>query len=164
MGCCNFSSWTLLEQFYLNIYKIKGIFFLLSSILIPQFMNAQIADNYQGNNRVLLLFAPDANDPSFQQQLSILTQDLSEVTDRDLVFYKIFSDGGSTPDGKTLSSGKALAFRKNYVINRYEFICILVGKDGTEKLRKREPVSLQELFELIDRMPMRRREIRKLRN
>ena len=37
---------------------------------------------------------------------------------------------------------------------------ILVGKDGTEKLRAHHVVSAQALFALIDAMPMRQREMR----
>lgn len=144
--------------------SIKGIFVLISSILFIQSMNAQIADKYQWKNRVLLVFAPNSEDEAFQQQLFILTQKPAEVTNRDLIFYKIFADSGIAPDGKTLSKAEVLAFRKNYTIKRYEFSCILVGKDGTEKLRTHEPVSLEALFDLIDSMPMRRDEIKKLRN
>ncbi len=128
---------------------------------MAQFTNAQISDKYQWENRVLLIFAPDANNEAFQQQLSILTQKPTEVTDRDLVFYKIFTNSGVQPNGKTLSEAETLAFRKTYTIKRYEFVCILVGKDGTEKLRKKEPVNLKELFDLIDSMPMRRNEMNK---
>ena len=37
---------------------------------------------------------------------------------------------------------------------------LLVGKDGGVKLRSEEPVSIQRIFDLIDSMPMRRREMR----
>ena len=40
------------------------------------------------------------------------------------------------------------------------FAAILVGKDGGEKHRSVEPISPQTLFDLIDAMPMRQREIR----
>lgn len=40
------------------------------------------------------------------------------------------------------------------------FVAILVGKDGGEKYRSADPIAPQTLFDLIDAMPMRRREIR----
>lgn len=127
-------------------------------------MNAQIADHYHWNNRVLLLFAPQEQDAALQKQLAILTQKPAEVTDRDLIFYKFFLNNGVTPDAKTISAAETLAFRKNYSIEKDGFTLILVGKDGTEKLRKREPVSLRALFDLIDSMPMRKQEIGKSGN
>ena len=39
------------------------------------------------------------------------------------------------------------------------FAVVLVGRDGTEKFRSGAPVKAQELFEKIDAMPMRRREM-----
>jgi hypothetical protein len=40
------------------------------------------------------------------------------------------------------------------------FEVILIGKDGGVKLRAKTPISIQELFSLIDAMPMRRQELR----
>ena len=39
------------------------------------------------------------------------------------------------------------------------FTLILVGKDGTEKLRSHKAVEVETLFETIDAMPMRIREM-----
>lgn len=145
---------------YLANFRLKGIFTLISSIFILQIAHSQINDQYLWKNRVLLLFAPQSEHPAFRQQLSILTQDLAEVTDRDLVFYKIFLEGGSTPDHKTISKAESLAFYKKYVVEKEAFTIILIGKDGTEKLRSNKVVSSEILFGCIDQMPMRQREIR----
>ncbi|MCS4120976.1 hypothetical protein GGP45_001318 [Salinibacter ruber] len=40
------------------------------------------------------------------------------------------------------------------------FRVVLVGKDGTEKRREAEPVSARSVFDTIDAMPMRQREMR----
>jgi len=40
------------------------------------------------------------------------------------------------------------------------FRVVLVGKDGTEKRRDAEPVAARSLFDTIDAMPMRQREMR----
>jgi hypothetical protein len=37
---------------------------------------------------------------------------------------------------------------------------ILVGKDGTEKRRNAAPVTARSIFDTIDAMPMRQREMR----
>ncbi|MEM7620524.1 MAG: DUF4174 domain-containing protein [Pseudomonadota bacterium] len=41
---------------------------------------------------------------------------------------------------------------------------MLLGKDGGEKLRKARRVTADELFALIDAMPMRQQEMREGRN
>ena len=43
------------------------------------------------------------------------------------------------------------------------FTVVLVGKDGTAKLREKRAVSSDDLFALIDAMPMRQREMREQR-
>lgn len=41
-----------------------------------------------------------------------------------------------------------------------EFAVVLIGRDGGEKFRSDDPVSVEELFSKIDEMPVRRREMR----
>ena len=53
----------------------------------------------------------------------------------------------------------------DYIRNRFSvppntFRLILVGKDGGIKLKRHDQASLEEVFELIDSMPMRQREMR----
>ena len=40
------------------------------------------------------------------------------------------------------------------------FRVVLIGKDGGVKLRQEEPISVADLFALIDSMPMRKQEMR----
>ena len=56
----------------------------------------------------------------------------------------------------TAGSGAA---RREYNVQRGTFAAILVGKDGGEKFRSGEPVRPEILFDLIDAMPMRQREM-----
>jgi hypothetical protein len=39
------------------------------------------------------------------------------------------------------------------------FLVVLIGKDGKEKLRSGVPMPPQELFAIVDAMPMRRAEM-----
>ena len=49
--------------------------------------------------------------------------------------------------------------KKFNVVN--DFVFILIGKDGTVKLRVEKPVSSDGLFSLIGSMPMRKEEMRR---
>lgn len=49
--------------------------------------------------------------------------------------------------------------RHEYDAKTGTFAAVLVGKDGGEKFRSDEPVRPEDLFDLIDDMPMRRREM-----
>ena len=53
-----------------------------------------------------------------------------------------------------------MSLRKRYNVNQGEFAVILVGKDGGIKLNRQNETRLEEIFDLIDAMPMRREEIR----
>ena len=61
-----------------------------------------------------------------------------------------------------LADDSAVKLRNQFKIDSGTTTFILIGKDGTEKLRK-DSMDLDELFEVIDAMPMRQREV-SLRN
>ena len=49
---------------------------------------------------------------------------------------------------------------KNILNSESHFEVLLIGLDGTEKLRKNTLLKRHDLFAIIDRMPMRKSEIR----
>ena len=59
-----------------------------------------------------------------------------------------------------MSSEEAPAARERFGVETGCFAAVLVGKDGTVKHRSHEPVAPEKLYELIDAMPMRQREMR----
>jgi hypothetical protein len=48
---------------------------------------------------------------------------------------------------------------KQYAIGENTFSALLIGKDGSEKLRLNEVPDLQAIYAVIDGMPMRSREM-----
>lgn len=119
--------------------------FLLPVILFS--IAAFIPSSSAQSVRRLLLFAGDSNNADLATQRAWLQADSSGVEQRD-IWIAVFADP------KT--------FRRMYEHHgavRSEFTLILMGKDGTEKLRSETPVSTRELFELIDAMPMRQAEL-----
>ena len=65
----------------------------------------------------------------------------------------------STIDGSELPEQTARALIKRFPCSK-GFAVYLVGKDGGTKLTGVEPVNPLEIYQLIDSMPMRQREIR----
>jgi hypothetical protein len=49
--------------------------------------------------------------------------------------------------------------RHRFKVEPDEFLVILIGKDGGEKLNNRTPVTVVQLERLIDSMPMRKSEM-----
>ena len=140
---------------------MKNFILIFSSFLTLNFCQAQHLSGHRWHDRVILLFAPDPHHPQLAEQISILTKNLAEVTDRNLVIYRVHPGGGRNPALELLPEAEADFFYHKYDIPADAFTFILIGKDGTEKMRSKEPVSLEELLGLIDSMPMRRAEMRR---
>jgi hypothetical protein len=115
---------------------------------------------FQWKNRLLFVFAPHRDHPMFDSLHNSLAAQKSEVAERDLVVFTILESGQSSMNAKLLASETALSLRKRYNVNQGEFAVILVGKDGGIKLNRQNETRLEEIFALIDAMPMRREEIR----
>jgi len=59
-------------------------------------------------------------------------------------------------NSKYLASEAALSLRKRYKVNLGEFAVLLVGMDGGIKLNRQNEIRVEDIFDLIDTMPMRR--------
>ena len=104
----------------------------------------------QWEKRILLVSAPDANDPLLDDQRQIIARWKSAATERDLAVVEILGD-------KTMgASDTAAMLRQRYGLPAAGFAVVLIGKDGGAKLRGTQPISAAILEETIDAMPMRR--------
>ncbi|TVR28799.1 MAG: DUF4174 domain-containing protein [Balneolaceae bacterium] len=139
--------------------------FLLYIFLIPVVIaqNEPLSDldlsELRWQNRVLVIFAGDIESVKYQEQLRLIRDRMEGIKDRDLKVISIFEDGNSNMDGVNLSSSSVNLIRKRFEAKNNIFRFILIGKDGAVKLNSPETVSMDVLFERIDQMPMRRREI-----
>jgi hypothetical protein len=115
---------------------------------------------FQWKNRLLFLFAPNRSHPLFDVlQKSIATQQ-AEVADRDQVILEILESGTSRLDTSDLDPQVAQSLRDKFDVSPGRFAVILVGKDGGTKLNRQEQTQLEDIFALIDAMPMRMEEMR----
>lgn len=99
--------------------------------------------------RPVIVFADTPADPRFIEQMELLTSRIDLLVDRDVI---LITD--TDPE-----AGSAL--RREY--RPRGFSLLLVGKDGGIKLRKPFPWDVRELTASIDKMPMRREELRRRR-
>jgi hypothetical protein len=136
--------------------------FVLAFVLpfaTPQTTGPVALANLRDTTRPLLIFAPRPDDPQLQIQLRRLNQDPAALAERDVVLIAIPYNAPS-PTAAQLSDGDALAARRRFHIAPTDFAVILLGKDGGEKLRSSKPISLNQLRNTIDAMPMRQDEMR----
>jgi len=109
--------------------------------------------------RPLLIFSPSAGDPRLLEQLKILRAQAGDAAERDLVAIAI-PEGGDAPSEDKFSEAEANRARRRFHIGAGEFLVVLVGKDGGEKLRSPKPIPFEKLRSVIDSMPMRREEMK----
>jgi hypothetical protein len=115
---------------------------------------------FKWKNRVLLLFAPGRSHPFFDNLHLTIMNRKGEVNDRDLVIFEIFESGPSNVNLEELDSPTVRSLRKKFNITEGEFAVILIGRDGGIKLNRREQTAIEDIFGLIDSMPMRQEEMR----
>ena len=126
------------------------------------FVNVSARDtlqDYLWRYRLVLLFTSSLSDSLIAKQVSLLKSQTDELLDRDLKLIIVPRNSSPTIDGKSGFSSSE-SFYKRFKVQDDSFTFILLGKDGTEKLRRLgKVVSPQELFQLIDSMPMRKAEM-----
>ena len=108
--------------------------------------------------RVLLVFAPNGEEPGARHQDAILEAIDSGLIERDMTVIRVFADNRVYIDGQSHEQSAA-SFYQRFGVNSDQFRVILVGKDGDVKLDQSSTVAGNDLFGLIDSMPMRRDEM-----
>ena len=115
---------------------------------------------YRWKNRLLLVFSPTGSAPGYVAFNRSLTTARSEVTDRDLIVFRIFESDPSFVEQQPLPQEDAEALRRRFNVRTGQFTVVLIGKDGGVKLVREQRAALGEIFDLIDSMPMRQQEMR----
>ena len=143
------------------LLKTMRTLLILGLILIAQFASGQndMLERYQWRNRLILLFG-SKSESSVEKQITELEKDPEGITDRDLLIFHIGGDKVSFIGKSSNPVLSADRLRDRYNKEEHEFRYILIGKDGGVKLNKKEFVPNEELYSLIDAMPMRQREMR----
>lgn len=111
-------------------------------------------EQFQWKSRVIVIFSDDDNSRAARQENQLLG-DRDGLAERDIVVLRV---RGSTVlplfgTGEGLDGDELR--RDLQATEPGEFAAVLVGKDGTVKLRVSEPISDGELFSIIDSMPVR---------
>lgn len=129
------------------MYHLLKIGLFLFGSLSTLTLNAQ-----KSAFRRVLLFADKANDTTLTKQKQLLDLDVAGCLERD-VRTEIY-----------ITSRTDKSLLKKYTITHPQFTFILIGKDGGIRLRSTKVIPKEQLFALIDAMPMRQDEIKRQRN
>ena len=123
-------------------------------------VSAQPLQQFLWENRPLVIFAPNDTDTRLLNQRAMLVAHIEGLRARDMVVIAVIGDERAMPELGPSPQASADAFRSRFDVAASDFTVVLVGKDGTEKARATNPVLPEAVFEIIDRMPMRQREMR----
>ena len=100
------------------------------------------------NKRVVAIYTTSADNANYKQQIALLNADKPGLNSRDIVVETYI-----------YNEENAAIFNKNKI--KGFFTVTLTGKDGGEKYRSTQPVTLQKLYATVDAMPMRKQEAKK---
>jgi hypothetical protein len=115
-------------------------------------------DEYRWLFRPVVVSVPSDRDAPLARQREAFTASFEGLGERHIVLIEIVGEGVTTVIGPECK-WTAADLRAHFGVAADRFSALLVGKDGGVKLRSDEPVSPEELFALIDAMPMRQQEM-----
>lgn len=110
--------------------------------------SVDVLRDYLWTNRVIVTFSTNESTPERRLLIKQIAQYPCEFRKRDLVHIDLIS--GSV-DYQSLS--------QRFAMEGKDFKLVLIGKDGKIKLQA-TAVALEDIFALIDTMPMRKKEMR----
>ncbi|MFP4071834.1 MAG: CIA30 family protein [Desulfovibrionales bacterium] len=113
----------------------------------------------QWHNRIIVVFVPQGE--SAKALEAQFQEAREEVQDRDIRYFLI-EENIRTNGPEVLNKEHVRELRDAYDSSVNDLTVVLIGKDGSEKYRKND-LDLDEIFETIDAMPMRAREMQQTR-
>jgi hypothetical protein len=137
-------------------------YYLSLLLLIMTFSKAFSQDlaEYRWENRILLLIADEIENEDVDRQISEIRASTEQLEERKLVTFLLTKEKSYMGYSfEELLSNPSLF--KKYKVTQAPFEMVLIGLDGGVKERYTAYQPLEDIFALIDGMPMRRAELRK---
>lgn len=125
-------------------------------------MTAQNFLKHQWQHRILVIQFDEVNQQNYTAQLHDLRINNSGLTERKLIVYQFCDDQyrmGVDKESEWRKADPSILEEIKKDVDM-DFSILLIGLDGGIKLRQSKALTTEELFRIIDSMPMRAREIR----
>lgn len=106
-------------------------------------------DQYQLKKRVLIVFAPDAQDTRYEEQHAYIQDDREELEEWRIVVFGIFEEGPSFAEDRPVSHEESLRAREDFDVAEGDFGLRLVDLDGTEILSSSEPLPVPDVIDVV---------------
>lgn len=115
---------------------------------MAHYTQTDFLERYRWKNRLVLLFASSYEDSLLKSQLAEIKLAQAGYKEREIRVVTCATD-----------SPVVDALKEHFQIDSDQFMFLLIGKDGSEKMRSNHVIDSAAFFELIDSMPMRRWEM-----
>jgi len=136
---------------------------VILAALVTQAVYAGPLDPYRGANRLIIVSVPDNS--SATKVAAALVKHREKIQERELKIIDVSEGTHRIPVALRLPPEQTISLRKQFNLTNENTspVFILIGKDGGEKAWQTGTLDLDKWFVLIDRMPMRRREMQNQR-
>jgi hypothetical protein len=142
--------------------KLYNLLITLLIILMHQNIAAQDLSEHRWKNRLVLLLVEDMSNNEFIKQLAEFKNNANGLKERKIVTYVVTSEKYKSLHTDNWKAATDLFI--NYKKNKTPFELVLIGLDGGVKARRTNFINSEDLFAIIDAMPMRQNEIKRQKN
>lgn len=111
-------------------------------------------------HRIVVAVSDTDTNPSLVHLKDEISNQQEAFLDRDMVLIELVGEKTGTIDGRMLNAGTIQQLRDRFRVENEAFCVYLIGKDGGIKVQGDTDTRLDDLFALIDTMPMRRNEMK----
>jgi len=140
---------------------MRNLTLLIILIFYGMTSKAQNLQQYQWENRIIVVYSNETELDLLSKQLELLKKEPNKLSERKLILIQAQKNQYKTifPENSEWVSSSLTNELK--ISKKTKFEVFLLGLDGGIKLRQQEIVQTEKLFSLIDGMPMRKAEIRR---
>ncbi len=142
---------------FLYLFIMKSLLFII--LLLPMTSFSQDLDKHLWKDRLLLVIGDSYQNPNLINQLQELNNNKQDLKERKLIVYQIIRTSFQQGIQKNTSTKKSAVYKRYNPFNE-DFKIILIGLDGNIKLKSNKVLSPSQIFDKIDKMPMRKLELR----
>lgn len=143
---------------------LVSLLFLTVSLMA----SSQTLEKHKWEHRILLVICGEIDNQStiedYSKQLQIIKYSAQGFKERKLMVYAIFSDRYRLLTLPTVQESQWTESPELFTVynkQKKPFKIVLIGLDGGIKAERTSLISSQELFDIIDGMPMRRSEMKR---
>ena len=140
---------------------MRNLTLLIILIFYGMTSKAQDLQQYQWENRIIVVYSNETELDLVSKQLELLKKEPNKLSERKILVIQAHKNRYKTifPENSEWISS---SLKDELEISvETDFEVFLLGLDGGIKLRQQEIVQTEKLFSLIDGMPMRKAEIRR---